>query len=769
MENITVRCGECGAQFTVPASMAGKQARCSCGHSVTIPAPGAGPVAGEGPEGARWYYSEGGEARGPLSLEQMRAKIRRGELQPEQKVFSDALGAWTALAGVAELRPASGNVPAEEGWYIGIDGKSYGPYAAERVEEMVKKGQAEPDSVVWHPSLGQWRPLGDVARFESALKEAPGAQEESVEELWYYQREGERIGPLTLEQMVAAADEGKVRGTDRAWSNRMQGWRDAQAVPELADAVRRAASRKRELWYYRSRAGEVGGPVSFQEICGLVEQRKIRSGDSVFSKGTGEWKEVRDVPELAGALAAAAVGLGKADRAAAEWYFRADGKERGPVTERYLAELAARGKLEADDLVWHSSFNRWQRLCEVPQFAPYVDASSAGPGPVGPAPGSHVSELAARPAPVTRPTQRRRAVGFAVLLLLIASLAAVAFLVYRSSDEGNDTDRKPPPFVVPREPFAFVMTWLELFLTDTAGLTQVDRDVLRQKLEMFYVDGYMDAYGADVKARLTAAWDERGPESIQIEEVACEIRRSADSEHFCYHVPLKAASVSVQAMAPGEGGRLETVQKSFARDDFRALRCFRITSAGEAVHPSAFALVEERDGALKLVALGRLAHVGTKTPGVHVECVTGFKSTTMREEDSLLRLGVSPLGGIDENGWDAYGELMSVDSGLVPISVMRRRLTALKRGIPARCLLEMAESGILWDEVVQAYGSPQTSVGIDMRSAGIHVETASQAGGALYSALDGHYYGRFGLAVDPVSGEVVGYLFGRPASGAVRE
>ena len=56
-------------------------------------------------------------------------------------------------------------------------------------------------------------------------------------ELWYYYEGGTKVGPLSPDQLLAAAGAGKFSSGDRVWSSSMEESVLAAEVPELAGAL----------------------------------------------------------------------------------------------------------------------------------------------------------------------------------------------------------------------------------------------------------------------------------------------------------------------------------------------------------------------------------------------------------------------------------------------------------------------------------------------------------------------------------------------------
>jgi hypothetical protein len=50
---------------------------------------------------------------------------------------------------------------------------------------------------------------------------------------WYVARNGTRVGPVTLDQLVDAARTGRLKKEDLVWSDGMQSWVPAATVPDF--------------------------------------------------------------------------------------------------------------------------------------------------------------------------------------------------------------------------------------------------------------------------------------------------------------------------------------------------------------------------------------------------------------------------------------------------------------------------------------------------------------------------------------------------------
>jgi len=765
MDNITVKCEKCGAVFTLPASMRGRTGRCACGNPIVVgESPGEAQVRQDEEAAAfadMWYYAEKGETRGPLRLEELREKIRAGQIGPAHMVFNSALGAWTRASQVRELesdfRVAR---ETEGGWYVAVKGQTYGPYTEQMMRDLIAEGRIRADSLVWAESLQGWKQLQEAEPFAAVLVEAAAAEaqrqevpeeaEAAVEEMWYYLHRGEKVGPCSLDQIIRAAREGKLSAKDRVWSNRLDGWRSAEEVDEFAEALRQAeAAREGSLWYCQTGV-EVRGPLSLPELRRLVETGSVTVGDRVYSKALGTWKDIRQVPQLEDALGRAQAGLAQADARAEVWYFMEGGKERGPVSERLLSEMVAGKKLGGEDLVWGPGVEQWQPIAKVPQFARLLGRRRAVPPPLK---GSAVS---GRTAMMRRKPRLRSVllwVGPGVVVVAVVLIVAALF-----GGGGGPEEPEGPSAVGRGGPEAVVAEWLQMFLRDESSMTRAETQALAEGMKRFYLNGYLDIYSEDMRQVLGRAWRQRARRPLLVTETECDAMRCEDRQHFCYHASFSANSVSVQAPVPsGIGGEFTLVQKTFFAGDFQRLRRFLVSVDGAA---KARVLAVGEGDELKVVAFGRAANIGAAAAGKRVIYLVGYKSTDASERDALIRVGTGEAMGGEGESWERFGQLMGLDSLLVPRSVRRARQRILREGFSGGQVLIFGRSAVALDEVGRAYGPPRRQEVIELPDS--RFTTVAGPEGPLYTRLSVHYYGGFGIATEPGSAAIVAVLFPAP-------
>lgn len=52
-----------------------------------------------------WYYARQGAQVGPVSTEDLRAKIKQGEVVPSDLAWQEGMGSWKPVGEIPELAP----------------------------------------------------------------------------------------------------------------------------------------------------------------------------------------------------------------------------------------------------------------------------------------------------------------------------------------------------------------------------------------------------------------------------------------------------------------------------------------------------------------------------------------------------------------------------------------------------------------------------------------------------------------------------------------
>jgi hypothetical protein len=131
-----------------------------------------------------WYFNKNLKPQGPLNFEDMKKKIMRGEVGPQDLICREDDGAVNAWAPAVEWRDFPRELfPAfqqnyfkatrndEKEWIVLVftqenpEGLQQGPYSITEVKEMIENGTVSPDDYIWRSGLSGWVLLKDRAEF----------------------------------------------------------------------------------------------------------------------------------------------------------------------------------------------------------------------------------------------------------------------------------------------------------------------------------------------------------------------------------------------------------------------------------------------------------------------------------------------------------------------------------------------------------------------------------------------------------------------------
>jgi putative ABC transport system ATP-binding protein len=144
--------------------------------------------------------------------------------------------------------------------------------------------------------------------------------------VWYYQKRGQEMGPVSLDELHALAGGGDLRPSDMVWMEGTSKWLPAENVPGLF-------------------ADKDGGTQPMLRIGGRAPSTQM-------------------------ALPAVGGGLYLEERPG-QWYYAQSRPQRiGPFSDEHMQQLAASGALKPTDMVWLEGTPRWAPAGTVPGLFP---------------------------------------------------------------------------------------------------------------------------------------------------------------------------------------------------------------------------------------------------------------------------------------------------------------------------------------------------------------------------------------------------------------
>jgi hypothetical protein len=129
----------------------------------------------------------------------------------------------------------------EDQLYVRIRGRVQGPFDAEKLRALVRRGQL---SRMHEVSLdgNDWKQASEYSELFATEAKQVSEEPETVPEdgqpaaqeaIWYYSVNGVQVGPVTFAQLQSQASPGHLSSDDLVWKEGMKEWVPGSAVPGL--------------------------------------------------------------------------------------------------------------------------------------------------------------------------------------------------------------------------------------------------------------------------------------------------------------------------------------------------------------------------------------------------------------------------------------------------------------------------------------------------------------------------------------------------------
>ncbi|MFS4460017.1 GYF domain-containing protein [Bdellovibrio sp. HCB2-146] len=128
----------------------------------------------------KWYYSQNLKPQGPVSEEEIRLKIHRGEIGLYDLLSLVEEGTWKPASEwryfEASLFPSQQKVANPEmgedldaSWVLLLNSKQEGPFSSQQILQMVRSQQITASQLIWKSGLSGWCQIGDRPEFRSLI------------------------------------------------------------------------------------------------------------------------------------------------------------------------------------------------------------------------------------------------------------------------------------------------------------------------------------------------------------------------------------------------------------------------------------------------------------------------------------------------------------------------------------------------------------------------------------------------------------------------
>jgi uncharacterized membrane protein len=311
-----------------------------------------------------WVYDNDTQF-GPLTLNEVVARIQRGESNNQTQVWTQELNEWVMIDQVPELAPAlttttTTTQPTGGADYWTFDnGGQYGPFTLQQVLDRIKSGESNAGSQIWTQQLNAWVMIDKVPEFATALAGLPGGGKQ-----YFVFDNNQQAGPLDFDAVVARLKSGESDRRTQVWTQQLNSWVLIDTQPEFAQALTDVPMPATEYFVFDN--NQQAGPLSLEQV-----QARIKAGESngqtqVWTQALNKWVMLGEVPELAAALTGTSTTTGGD---VANYYLYADGQQSGPYTHEQMLLGIAQGTVPRGTLVWMPGWDEWQKVETIEEFA----------------------------------------------------------------------------------------------------------------------------------------------------------------------------------------------------------------------------------------------------------------------------------------------------------------------------------------------------------------------------------------------------------------
>lgn len=129
-----------------------------------------------------WYFNKNLKPQGPVSFDEVKRKIQRGEIGPQDLLAKEGENSWLPALEWREFPreffPAfqtnyfKSTDPDEKEWIVlafnlqNPEGVQQGPYSIHDVNELLSQRLLSPEDYIWKTGLSGWVQIKDRADFQ---------------------------------------------------------------------------------------------------------------------------------------------------------------------------------------------------------------------------------------------------------------------------------------------------------------------------------------------------------------------------------------------------------------------------------------------------------------------------------------------------------------------------------------------------------------------------------------------------------------------------
>ncbi len=111
-----------------------------------------------------WYYGDGEQRNGPVSMKDLANFAASGQIQSDSLVWKPGMADWIPAGkvdGLFALQPEPSVEPPDL-WYYGDGEQRHGPVSLHDLRRLALAGQLQPSDLVWRQGMAEWAAAADV-------------------------------------------------------------------------------------------------------------------------------------------------------------------------------------------------------------------------------------------------------------------------------------------------------------------------------------------------------------------------------------------------------------------------------------------------------------------------------------------------------------------------------------------------------------------------------------------------------------------------------
>ena len=117
----------------------------------------------------RWHYEDQGERRGPVSIGELKQLATSGQIHPESLVWKRGMADWSPASEVDGLFPVQAEPANDSTdlWYYGDGEQRHGPVSMDELKAIASSGQLQQNHLVWKRGMAEWTVAAEVKELSS--------------------------------------------------------------------------------------------------------------------------------------------------------------------------------------------------------------------------------------------------------------------------------------------------------------------------------------------------------------------------------------------------------------------------------------------------------------------------------------------------------------------------------------------------------------------------------------------------------------------------